>query len=196
MHIAIRAGAYAARVRRIRFAVFVVAIVVFAACGGDDDDSSSSTTAATTTPTTADLSSTGVTTPLTDVPATAGGQGTRVAALITSVDLAAKSVTYDEIDFLTGDDAVTAYRADHPEDPEGFPENDYYSTTDDTTVATQPFASDVTVKLVEMSKDSDADLDAATINELATYDVLQNVPFWLTLDKSGTITSIEEQYLP
>ncbi len=47
------------------------------------------------------------------------------AVWLYSVNVTRRSVAFDVVQFLSGDDAVRAYRRDHPEDPNGFPANDY-----------------------------------------------------------------------
>jgi hypothetical protein len=155
--------------------LLVVSACLVAACGGDDDDDATSTTTETTTESTV-----------------ANASETRQAALISAVDLDERTLTYDEIEFLTGDEAIERYRADNPDDPAGVPENDYLIVNDDTALLTAPIAEDVTVGLTHHLG---VDLHPSSVDELPSYESLTELPFWLTIN-GGEITEIEEQYIP
>lgn len=210
-------------------AVLVSALAVsllLGACGGDDDD----TTGGDATTTEAAASTSGESTTVPDESTTtveaatstsAGDTSTTAPAAttspgsdldlddgkhpvyITAIDVGAHTMTFDVIQFLTGQDAVDAYQAANPGDPEG-PPNDYFILNENPKLRTAPVAATPTVMLVRLSEDSDADLDPGTFEELPAYlaasppgdgGALSAFPYWLTVT-GGTVTAIEEQYLP
>lgn len=186
------------------------------ACGGDDDrdaadtsstatrDSSTTTDAATT----ASMASSTTTTSPDDQLAVAcpapfassshaqfdDAAGT-YAATVESVDAAAQTVSFDVVQWLVGQDAVDAYHQDHPDDPEG-PPNDYYVVNVNQTVRTAPIGDDATVALVRLHDDGNADVGPGTVDELPSYlGVTSMRIWWLTFD-DGQISGICEQYTP
>ena len=202
----------------------VAASVALGACGGDDDSAGKSATttkaAASTAPggstTSASTTGDGSTTSTAVTTTTAPGATTTTSAdaglgledgrhpvYITAVDVPGRALTFDVIQFLTGQDAIDAYHADHPDDPEG-PPNDFYIVNANPRLRTAGIAPDATVMLVRLSEDSSADLDPGTFEELPAYlaatppsegPALSASPFWLTVE-GGVVTAIEEQYLP
>lgn len=187
-----------------------VAVVALTACGGDDNASSKTSTTAlvTTTPSTGagGSTTTGAATTTTPgasatAPSTTGTNGAldladgRHPVFITAIDVPARTVTFDVVQFLTGSAAVEAYHQDYPSDPEG-PPNDYYIVNDNTKLRTANVSDSVTVQLVRLADDSDPDLDPGTFDELPAYfTALPTGTVWLTVT-GGVITGIEEQYLP
>jgi|SRR5215470_1040917 len=119
---------------------------------------------------------------------------------LTDINVASRSVKFDLIQFLTGDEAVAAYHRDHPDEPDGPPDG-FYIINDNPKLRRLPVADDVTVTVLDWNAGFQpkvvafADLPA----ELAARGIpgknLGANPFWLTVD-DGTITAIEEQYLP
>lgn len=118
------------------------------------------------------------------------------------VDRSGRTLTVDVIQFLTGQAAVDAYHEEHPDDPDG-PPNDYYIVNVNPRLRTLEVAPDVTVALVRLHDDGDADLDQGTWAELPDYlavnrpedERLSWNPYWITLE-GGIVVAIEEQYLP
>ncbi len=118
------------------------------------------------------------------------------------VDQANRTLTVDVIQFLTGQEAIDAHDRDHPESPGG-PPNDYYIVNVNPRLRTLDVAPDVTVALVRLHEDGDADLDPGSWDELSDYlavnppddDRLSWNPYWVTLE-GGIVVAIEEQYLP
>ncbi len=118
------------------------------------------------------------------------------------VDLAGRTLTVDVIQFLTGQDAVVAYQADHPDDPDG-PPNDYYIVNVNPRLRTLPVAAEVEVSLVLLHLGEGVELKprswATLLDDLAggapADGLVSASPFWLTLDH-GVVVGIEEQYLP
>ena len=193
--------------------------VALTACGGDDDndattsrgaasssgapattavDDASSTSVATgASPSTGAATATSVTEPGIDL------EDGRHPVYVTGIDVAGRTLTFDVIQFLTGAEAVAAYHADNPTDPEG-PPNDYYIVNENPKLRTASVAADASVMLVRLAEDSNADLDPGTFEELAAYlaatgpgegAALSGAPYWITVD-AGVITGIEEQYVP
>jgi hypothetical protein len=126
----------------------------------------------------------------------------RHAVLLHAADLPGRTLTVDVIQFLTGQAARDAYQADHPDDPDG-PPNDYYLLNVNPRLRTLPVAADVEVELVLLHLGEGADLKPSSwerlLDDLAgapsDQDLISYSPFWLTLD-DGVVTRIEEQYLP
>jgi hypothetical protein len=119
-----------------------------------------------------------------------------------AIEQAGRTLTVDVIQFLTGQAAIDAHDKDHPDEPGG-PPNDYYIVNVNPRLRTLEVASDVTVALVRLHEDGDADLDPGTWDELTDYlavnppedDRLSWNPYWVTLE-DGIVVAIEEQYLP
>lgn len=183
-----------------------------AACGDDGDDEASSS--ATTTVSTSAPDDTSTSAPSTAPGSTAPGGSTtpttnadsdggldlddgRHPAYLTSVDVAGRTLTFDVIQFLTGSEATTAYQAETGETDT--PPNDYFIVNENPKLRTAPVSSGVTVQLVRLADDSDADLDPGTWDELPAYlaqpGIQEFSPFWLTVS-GGEVTAIEEQFLP
>lgn len=121
----------------------------------------------------------------------------RHPAYVVELSVAEREITVDVIQFLTGQEAVEAYQADNPADPEG-PPNDYYILNENPMLRTGPLTADAQVRLVKLEQDADADLDDATLEELDEFldsEGSPTVPFWITVS-SGEITRVEEQYIP
>jgi hypothetical protein len=67
--------------------------------------------------------------PTTEPPAGSVLEDGRHAVFLTGLDVDARTVDFDVIQFLMGDEATAAYHEDHPEDPDA-PPNDYYIVND------------------------------------------------------------------
>lgn len=119
------------------------------------------------------------------------------AAIIESIDTDSLVVTFDVVQWLSGQDATDAYHQQHPDDSNG-PPNDYWIRNDNPTLRDAPVAADADVLLVRLSTDSSADVSAGTLTELPAYFTQTPLPFtlyWLTFD-AETIVGICEQYTP
>ena len=169
-------------------AVLVTALsasLLLGACGGDDDDTADgdATTTEAAASTTGESTTTveaGTTTEAGDTSTTAPAATTtspgsdldlddgKHPVYITAIDVGAHTMTFDVIQFLTGQDAIDAYQAANPGDPEG-PPNDYFILNENSKLRTAPVAATPTVMLVRLSEDSDADLDPGTFEELPAY---------------------------
>lgn len=130
-------------------------------------------------------------------PATFDPAGGIYAAHVRAFDPTASTLTFDVVQWLTGDDAVEAYRHDEPGTTDG-PPNDYYVVNQSHTERTVPVAPDVTVGLVRLATTGTVDVKPGTFSELPGYvpagDPATTV-YWLTV-ADGTVTGICEQYRP
>ncbi|MFU8840666.1 MAG: hypothetical protein ACNA8R_08060 [Nitriliruptoraceae bacterium] len=124
----------------------------------------------------------------------------RHAVLLHAADLPGRSLTVDVIQFLTGEEARIAYAEDHPDDPDG-PPNDFYIRNVNPRLRTLLAAADVEVTLIHLDADPAAVvsswetlLDDLT-SEPSDHDLVSYNPFWLTVE-GGVVTRIEEQYVP
>jgi hypothetical protein len=119
------------------------------------------------------------------------------------LDVPGGEVTFDLIQFLTGDEAVTAYREDTPEDPEGDPPNDYFIRNDNPRLRTLPVAGDVAVTVVRLGEAPGAGSVPSSFEELPDHldeqppaeGRLAWNPYWLTVE-GDEVVAIDEQYLP
>lgn len=126
----------------------------------------------------------------------------RHATYLHELDVPGRTLTVDVIQFLTGQEAIDAYHAEFPEDPDG-PPNDYWIVNANPRLRTLPVSADARVRLVRLAEDGDADLDPGTWDELPEYlahdrpedDRLSWNPFWVRV-AGGIVTHIEEQYVP
>jgi hypothetical protein len=124
------------------------------------------------------------------------------AVNLTALDVGRRTVAFDVIQLLTGEDAARAYLRDFPDEaeaPDGF-----YTVNESRQVRESPVADDVRVRLLRLHEDSNADLDAATFEELPKYLAVDKPqdeaglsynPFWLTF-RNSKVTEICEQYVP
>jgi hypothetical protein len=126
----------------------------------------------------------------------------RHAAMITGLDVDGRAVEVDVVQFLMGDEATAAYREDHPDDPTGSPDNDYYIVNDNPRLRTLPVVDDVSVTVVATSTSAN-DPHTIAFEDLpgyfATYEgaggqIWWN-PFWLTVE-DDRIVALDEQYTP
>jgi hypothetical protein len=204
------------RARRLAVIAGITVIAVGAAVGvvvlGDDGDDASP---ATTTTTTTELTTTE--TPASDVPTTAGDgaivtpapgseapaapviEDGRHAVYLTGIDVGARTIEFDVIQWLTGEDAREAYTADHPEDP-GYPPNDYYIVNENPRLRTLTENAGIPVTVLEHGftpmSIAFEDLPAFLAADSIPHDhSLWHNPFWLTVH-DNTVAAIEEQYIP
>jgi hypothetical protein len=106
------------------------------------------------------------------------------------------SVTFDVVQWLSGDDARRTWLADHPEDPDG-PPNDYYIVNDNDRLRTAPVDTDATVRLTHLFTDATASVELDTLDGLGGYLAEEHSgdTYWLTFD-NGVVSEICEQYRP
>lgn len=145
-------------------------------------------------------------TPATTIPATTAGAPTtsepvvladgRHPVYIKTVDPDQQTITFDLIQFFTGDAATKAAAEDGEESP---PPNDYYIRNVNSRLRTLPVRSDapITVNVLAAGSTGSATKDVAlTLAELATYFPNSGTaPFWLTVDQ-GQVTKAAQQFLP
>jgi hypothetical protein len=124
----------------------------------------------------------------------------RHAAFLSRLDAGKRTLTFDKIEFLTGDAAKKAYLKENPGETDG-PPNDYMIVNDNPLVRTLPIAGGATITIADVSggaltskKTTLAALPGYFATEKGGTHLWHN-PFWLTV-KGGQIIKIEEQYLP
>lgn len=125
----------------------------------------------------------------------------RLPVYLTGIDVGARSIAFDEIEFLVGEEATAAHRADDPDAVDG-PPNDHHIVNDQVEIIGMPVADQVEVTVVDWdgSLESQAiafeDLPDALADDPAPDDQwLWPTPFWLTVT-DGAVTGIEQQYMP
>lgn len=100
-------------------------------------------------------------------------------------------VTFDLVEFLTGEDAAAAWKKKNPGSDETGPPNDYYIVNDNTKKRVLPVAGSVVVRVVGgVGPEADT---AASLGDLT--ELIPETLFWLTVTK-GSVTRVEQQYLP
>lgn len=203
--------------RRLLSIVGVIALVAVA-CGdsGAPDPSSAATSTSAIDPDSSTTSSsaaeTTTSTPATFVTERSCHDGSSEAAfddqrgvyatLLTGIDPAAPSLSFDVVQWLVGEDATDAWHEEYPDDPDG-PPNGYFIKNENSAVRTAPVADDVVVRLVNLDEDADADLDPGTFAELPDYlaeqpdqnGSISHTPYWLAFE-AGEIVGICEQFTP
>jgi hypothetical protein len=124
---------------------------------------------------------------------------------LTDLDLPRRTVTFDLIQFLTGAEATKVWAKQHPDDPEG-PPNDYLIVNDNRRLRTLPIADRAEVTVVQTGAASGGVTNVQiSLGDLPGHlarqkpetvdDRLSYAPYWLTV-RSGQVTRIEEQFLP
>lgn len=129
-------------------------------------------------------------------PATFDPVGGIYAAHISAFDETSSTLTFDVVQWLTGDDAVAAYQHDEPGSTDG-PPNDYYIVNESHAERTAPVAPDAAVALVRLATTGDVRPKPGTLAELPGYLAagFDETVYWLTVS-DGAITGICEQYRP
>ena len=107
-----------------------------------------------------------------------------------------QTITFDLIQFFTGDAATKAAAEDGEESP---PPNDYYIRNVNPRLRTLPVAADapITVNVLAAQTTGSATKDVSvTLAKLASYFPNSGTPpFWITVEQ-GQVTRIAQQYLP
>ncbi|HEY0699095.1 MAG TPA: hypothetical protein VGD43_14945 [Micromonospora sp.] len=128
----------------------------------------------------------------------------RSAVYLTGLDTTRNTVTFDLIEFLTGDAAKAEWKKEHPENPDG-PDNDYMIVNRNKLLRTLPVSADA--QCVVLSSLGGTDTKTISFATLPTFLKQQHkgmtltpptiavLPFWLTV-RHGTVVRIEEQFLP
>jgi hypothetical protein len=187
-------------------ALAAVLAVVFVDGDGGTDTTATTEEPVTQAPTTA--------APATEAPATTAEPATsppagepvladgRHPVYLTALDVAAGTVEFDLIQFLGGAEAEEAYHRDNPNAPPGGPPNDYYIVNENPRLRVLPVAEGAAVTVLDWNAGfvpraiAFADLPAALADDLYPDDGrLWPTPFWVTVE-DGTVTAMEEQFIP
>jgi hypothetical protein len=178
-----------------QLAGWLLAVLAAAALGGGCGDSGSPEPGAAGGATTA-----------TAVPTTAAGAPTtsepavldngRHPVYLKTVDPGRQTITFDLIQFFTGDAAARAAAEDGQESP---PPNDYYIRNVNPRLRTLPVAAGapITVNVLAAPSTGSSTKDVTvTLDKLATYFPNSGTaPFWITVEQ-GQATRIAQQFLP
>jgi hypothetical protein len=132
-------------------------------------------------------------------PATSVLADGRHPAYLTAIDTRARTLTFDVIQFLTGEEATKAFQRDHP-GVEG-PPNGYYILNVNSRLRTLPVRRDVPVEVQWLGDNPGP--ETITFEQLPDYftkDLIEDNylwydPFWLTV-RAGHIDAIAEQFIP
>jgi len=128
----------------------------------------------------------------------------RSPAYLTSIDVSGRTVTFDLIEFLTGDAAKKAWMKANPGSGEDGPPNDYFIVNDNPKLRTLPVSASVQITVVDLSGPgvqtkpiafAAAPAYFAGIKPDTSDHRLAWNPFWLTV-QNGQIVKMEEQFLP
>ena len=177
------------RVRQLGVVALVVLMTTaVGGCGGSDQTNGAGGTPATTIPaTTAGAPTTSEPVVLADG---------RHPVYIKTVDPDQQTITFDLIQFFTGDAATKSAAEDGEESP---PPNDYYIRNVNPRLRTLPVraGAPITVNVLAAGSTGNATKDVSvTLAELASYFPNSGTaPFWLTVDQ-GQVTKAAQQFLP
>jgi hypothetical protein len=121
----------------------------------------------------------------------------RHAAYIREVDAAGRAVTFDRIEFLTGEAAVKAWRKDNPTSTQPGPDNDYFIVNDNPKLRTMQIAPDAEIIIYDWDDAGGAQVrwPLEKLFKVISADPDWGRPMWLTVN-SGLITRIDEQFIP
>jgi hypothetical protein len=120
----------------------------------------------------------------------------RSASYIKSVDVGARTVTFDLIVLLEGDAATKEWVKTHPDEPDGPPEG-YLITNDNTRLRTVPLSPQVIVKVIDLNAADPSARKPIKLANLPKHLAAERnagLPYWLTVEH-GQVTLMEEQYL-
>jgi len=182
---------------RTRFAgTFLVLLLAAVMAGCSSDDKASGGGGATATTSAASPASTvPVTTRATTSEPVALADG-RHPVLIKTVDVQGRRITFDLIQFLTGEAAIKAAAEDHQESP---PPNDYYIRNVNPRLRTLPVRSGapMTVNNLAYQESGNSTKNVTvTLAKLASLMPKQGgPPIWITV-QNGQVTKIAEQFVP
>lgn len=179
-------------------------LLVFTGCSDDDDEDAQGEQTTTSTAPSAESTTTSTATPTTGVAAdtTCGTEGRSpaqfdpaagtYATYVKAVDVAERSVSFDVVQFLTGEEADAAYEQETGQTG-GVP-NGVYIQNDSEQVRDLPVAADAKVLYVRFDID-DLTPKPGPFEELPAKVKEINSPYWITV-KDSVILSLCEQYLP
>ena len=165
---------------------------VLGGCGGSEQPSGAGGTVGTTA-TTAAPASTAASPTTTEPVALADG---RHPVYVKTVDPNGQTITFDLIQFFTGDAATKAAAEDNKESP---PPNDYYIRNVNPRLRTLPVraGAPITVNVLAAQATGSSTKDVSvTLAKLASYFPNSGTPpFWITVEQ-GQVTKLAQQYLP
>jgi hypothetical protein len=131
-------------------------------------------------------------------------QDGRHPVFLTGLDASGRAVTFDLIQFLTGDEAKKAWLKLHPDQPDG-PDNDYFIVNDNPRLRTLPIADPVQIMVLDLGSPSGVTSVSITLDALPAHLAkekpaagdkrLSYNPYWLTV-AGGQVTRVEEQFVP
>jgi hypothetical protein len=177
-------------IRAITIALLVVVAVAVTGCGGrqSEQPAPSQGQQATTPP------------PGAKAPATTLGGGAtgepavlpdgRHPVYLKRVDPAGRTITFDLIQWYSGEDAAREAAKDHQESP---PPNDYYIRNVNPKLRTLPVGADATVTANQVAG-SNKDVPV-TLTRLAALTQKQRAVFWITV-RQDQVVKISEQWVP
>jgi hypothetical protein len=179
--------------RLLHFSAALLTLVLTAVLGGCGGGSDQPSGAAGTTATTTAPASTAAGPATSEPVVLADG---RHPVYLKSVDPDQPSITFDLIQFFTGDAATKAAAEDNEESP---PPNDYYIRNVNPRLRTLPVRADapITVNVLAAQATGSATKDVSvTLAKLATWFPNPGTPpFWITVEQ-GQVTKMAQQYLP
>jgi hypothetical protein len=180
------------RVRRLGTSVLIaVMAATMGGCGSGESGESGEAGGAPAT--TAAPAPTAATTTTSEPVVLADG---RHPVYLKTVDPGQQTITFDLIQFFTGEAATKAAAEDGEESP---PPNDYYIRNVNPRLRTLPVAADapITVNVLAAGSTGSSTKDVpVTLAKLATYFPNSGTPpFWITVEQ-GQVTKIAQQYLP
>lgn len=199
-------------------AVVIAALALFALDGDGERDGDAPDEPAPTTATSAPASTepeepgtsapssttaTATTAPDTTEPSGTDLEDGRHAVYLVEVDVQGRTVEFDVIQFLGGQEAEDAYYRENPDAPPGGPPNDFYIVNENPRLRRLPVTGDVEVTVLDWENSyaprsipfdglaSHVDNSPVPREDDGTWPI----PVWLTVD-DGRITEVEEQFIP
>ena len=176
--------------RRIAALLALILVVVPSGCGGDSGGSGGGGEATATTAAPAPTAAA----PTTTEPAVLADG--RHPVYLKTVDAGGQTITFDLIQFFTGDAAARAAAEDGQESP---PPNDYYIRNVNPRLRTLPVqaGAPITVNVLAAQETGSSTKDVpVTLDKLAGYFPNSGTPpFWITVAQ-GQVTEMAQQYLP
>jgi hypothetical protein len=139
--------------------------------------------------------------PATNAPTTQGGATTNRPVVLTdgrhpvylnTVEPDRRTITFDLVQWYTGDDAATEAAKDHQESP---PPNDYYIRNVSPRLRTLPVLADATITVNELTGSNQG--VPVTLAKLSTW-FPRTGPgpmFWITV-RHGQVVAVSEQWVP
>jgi hypothetical protein len=178
------------RVRRLGAALLILLMIAaVGACGGSEEPGG----AAGATATSAAPVSTAAGPATSESVVLADG---RHPVYLKTVDPDRRTITFDLIQFFTGEAATKAAAEDGEESP---PPNDYYIRNVNSRLRTLPVRSDtpITVNVLAAQSTGSSTKDVSvTLAKLASYFPNSGTaPFWITVEQ-GQVTKVAQQFLP